>query len=457
MVCIVAVIAVTHVTAQTAGLTLTQDSKKAAVEKISSLLIENYVFLDVADRCAKHIKSKFEAGAFDSITANEEFAKSLTTELQSISKDKHMRVRRRQPDDVRNNEMDPSRTQYRALRRSADENYGFRKVEILDGNIGYIDMRYFAPTEAGRETAIATMKFLANTDAIIFDMRNNGGGNPDMIRLICSYFFDKPTHLNSLYYRKRNVTNEFWTLDRIEGKRRPDVPLFVLTSKRTFSGAEEFSYNMQTQKRALLIGEVTGGGANPGEMMPVNQTLGIFVPTGRAINPVTGTNWEGIGVRPEIEIDASKAYDIALERAKKAAEEYHRQMEDTAVAVVSKAMSILDKAREMFRQNMLQEGDKLAQEALDTGMPSGILNESSINDLGYKYLGEGQKLLALAIFKYNVEKHPASSNAYDSLAEGHMENGQNELAIKFYRKSLELDPRNENARTTIRKLGGEVK
>jgi tetratricopeptide (TPR) repeat protein len=132
-------------------------------------------------------------------------------------------------------------------------------------------------------------------------------------------------------------------------------------------------------------------------------------------------------------------------------------MEDTAVAVVSKAMSTLDKAREMFRQNMMQEGDKLAQEALDTGMPSGILNESSINDLGYKYLGEGQKLLALAIFKYNVEKHPASSNAYDSLAEGHMENGQNELAIKFYRKSLELDPRNENARTTIRKLGGEVK
>ena len=159
------------------------------------------------------------------------------------------------------------------------------------------------------------MNFLANADAIIFDMRQNGGGHPGLIQYICSYLFDAPTHLNSLYWRQGDRTEEFWTLDDVPGPKMPDVPVFVLTSSYTFSGAEEFSYNLQTRERATLVGETTGGGANPGGRMPVNQRFGIFIPTGRAINPITGTNWEGIGVVPDIAVDADEAYDTALAMA----------------------------------------------------------------------------------------------------------------------------------------------
>jgi C-terminal processing protease CtpA/Prc len=199
-------------------------------------------------------------------------------------------------------------------------NYGFQKLEHFEHNIGYLDLRGFVPEHLGRETAIGAMKFLANSDAIIIDLRKNGGGDPKMVQLICSYFFDKKIHLNSLYWRHTDRTVEYWTLDEVEGKRMPDVPLFILTSNRTFSGAEEFCYNMQTRERATLIGETTGGGANPGGTFNINDQFSIFIPTGRAINPVTKTNWEGVGVKPDIKIDADKALDRALEEAKKAAE-----------------------------------------------------------------------------------------------------------------------------------------
>ncbi len=136
-----------------------------------------------------------------------------------------------------------------------------------------------------------------------------------MVQYLCSYFFDQKIHLNSIYSRLNNSTREFWTID-VNGEKRPAIPLFVLTSSRTFSGAEEFSYNMQTQKRATIIGETTGGGANPGGYFPVNNELSIFIPTGKAINPVTNTNWEGVGVKPDIAVPVNDALNKAIELAK---------------------------------------------------------------------------------------------------------------------------------------------
>jgi C-terminal processing protease CtpA/Prc len=164
----------------------------------------------------------------------------------------------------------------------------------MDGNVGDLEITRFPPVELGRPTAVAAMKFLENVDALIIDIRHNGAGNPSTIQLVCSHFFGEKTHLYSLYGRERNRTQEFWTLDSIGGKRRPDLPLFVLTSRHTFSGGEEFAYNLKTGKRATLIGETTGGGANPGMFFPLNPPIGMLVPTGRAINPVPGDNREGI-------------------------------------------------------------------------------------------------------------------------------------------------------------------
>ncbi|MBL7738862.1 MAG: S41 family peptidase [Chitinophagaceae bacterium] len=201
------------------------------------------------------------------------------------------------------------------IRPGNTDDGGFKEVKILEGNIGYIDLRLFHPATAASSFADEHMKKLVNADVIIIDLRHNGGGAPDMVQYLCSYFFDKKIHLNSLYNRLTNSTREFWTTD-VKGKKLPAVPLFILTSKRTFSAGEEFAYNMQTQKRAILIGETTGGGANPGGVFSVNEQLSIFIPTGRAINPVTKTNWEGVGVKPDVEMASEKALEKAIEKAR---------------------------------------------------------------------------------------------------------------------------------------------
>jgi C-terminal processing protease CtpA/Prc len=170
--------------------------------------------------------------------------------------------------------------------------------------------------EYGGETAVAAMNFLSNTDAIIIDLRNNGGGSPAMIQLITSYLFgSNPIHLNSFYWRPNDVNSQTWTLPHVSGKRSPDTPVYVLTSGGTFSAAEEFSYNLKNLERATLIGATTGGGAHPGGSVVATDRFMVWVPTGRAINPITNTNWEGTGVSPHIEVPAAEALDVAHMKA----------------------------------------------------------------------------------------------------------------------------------------------
>jgi C-terminal processing protease CtpA/Prc len=191
-------------------------------------------------------------------------------------------------------------------------NYGFEKLERMQGNIGYIDLRGFMDPVAGADTVAAAMGFVANTDTLIFDLRQNGGGDPTMIALISSYLFgDKPVHLNDMYFREGDRTEEFWTKPQTAAKHFGDKDIYVLTSSRTFSGAEEFANNMKVLKRATLIGETTGGGANPGGVVRLNEHFGAFVPVGRAVNPITKTNWEGVGVEPDIKAPKEQALKIA--------------------------------------------------------------------------------------------------------------------------------------------------
>jgi C-terminal processing protease CtpA/Prc len=193
-------------------------------------------------------------------------------------------------------------------------NFGFEKVERLDGNIGYLDLRGFFDAEAAGETAAAAMNFLGNTDALIIDLRQNGGGSPAMVSLLCSYLFaGERKHLNDLAWRgpEGERVEQWWTLPHVAGKRYSDKDVYILTSKRTFSAAEEFTYNLKALKRATVVGEVTGGGAHPGGGQPINDHFAIWVPQGRAINPITKTNWEGTGVKPDTEVPANQALTTA--------------------------------------------------------------------------------------------------------------------------------------------------
>jgi len=192
------------------------------------------------------------------------------------------------------------------------ENYGFKEVSILPGNVGYLKLNQFAESENAFRTASAAMNLLSNTDALIIDLRDNGGGSPLMIQLISTYLFEgEEQHLNSFYFRPEGSTQQFWTLPYVPGKKIPDVPVFVLTSSRTFSAAEEFTYNLKNMKRATIIGDTTGGGAHPVNGYTINDNFDVRIPIGRAVNPITQTNWEGTGIAPHHTVDISVAKDYA--------------------------------------------------------------------------------------------------------------------------------------------------
>ncbi len=303
---------------QSTTFTLNQKQQKEVIESLLSNLSSDYIFPETAVKIADGIRSKQKSGAYSKITDSHEFARQLTEDLRAIGKDRHLGVRffgdRVEGVPAADREKQQKEIQNHVMKVA---NYGFRKVEILQGNIGYFKIDAFAPSDVAAATANATLSFLANTDAMIIDLRDNFGGEPDMVRFLASYFFPANVHLNDLYYRKGNRTEEFRTKD--PAGPRYEKPLYILTSSRTFSGGEEFAYDFQTQKRAILIGETTGGGANPGDEVMLKGDFSAFIPNGRAINPITKTNWEGTGVLPDVAMPANDALQYAHEAALKAA------------------------------------------------------------------------------------------------------------------------------------------
>jgi CubicO group peptidase (beta-lactamase class C family) len=286
------------------GPALDAGAKTEVIEAALKALKDSYVFPETADRMEQTIRERAARKEFDAVTDAAEFAGLLTTRLQEISHDKHLRV-------LLSNDSrmgaDPETRRAMAVKR----NFGFEGVERLRGNIGYLDLRGFEPADLARGTSIAAMRFLNHTDALIIDLRQNGGGSPEMVALLSSYFFDKRTHLNDIYERPGNRTREFWTEQLSPEKSYGSRPVFVLTSNRTFSAAEEFSYNLQSLKRATIVGETTGGGAHPVQIRPLGQRFLISVPFARSINPITKTNWEGVGVKPDVPVEAEKALKAA--------------------------------------------------------------------------------------------------------------------------------------------------
>ncbi|MBC7974864.1 MAG: S41 family peptidase [Myxococcales bacterium] len=282
-----------------------------------------YVFPDVAAKLETLLRDRARAGAYNRITSAKALADQLTNDLQSVSHDKHMRMRHSAkpvPDDPPLN-APPSDANKADMRRMARQlNAGFVKVERLDGNIGYLRLDYFLHGDDVGPRAAAAMTLLATTDALILDLRQNHGGDPATVALIVSYLYDAyaEVHINDIYDRPTDSTRQFWTLSALPGPRYADKPVYVLTSGQTFSGGEECAYDLQTLKRATLIGEVTGGGANAGGPVKVGTHFSLFVPTGRAVNPVTKTNWEGVGVKPDIATTAAQAFDTAYLQALRA-------------------------------------------------------------------------------------------------------------------------------------------
>src|SRR5215207_3971814 len=308
-------------------MTVDAAARREVVDNLLKRLNDAYVFPDTAAKIERAVRERLDRGEYDKLTSARQFAEKLTADVQEVSRDKHLRVRYSfQPIPERaGGRREPSAEERAEFSREMSRiNYGFQKVERLPGNIGYVEFRGFFDPEGGAETVASVFNFLSNTDAIIFDLRKNGGGDPKMVALICSYLFGaEPVHLNDLHWRdgKGERVEEFWTLKEVAGRRYTGKDVYVLTSGRTFSGAEEFTYNLKNLKRATIIGETTGGGAHPGGGFRISEHFGAFIPTGRAVSPVTETNWEGTGVEPDVKVPADQALRTAQVLALKKAVE----------------------------------------------------------------------------------------------------------------------------------------
>jgi hypothetical protein len=286
--------------------------KRQVIDSLARTLEASYVFPDVGNRVAADLRTRLANGEYDSLTSGVAFADRLTSHMAAIAHDGHLNVRFSDGQDTQLNERPTAEEQAKRERWARARNYGFDKIERLPGNIGYIELRGFMPVEMMRETAISAMKFLNNTDALIIDLRRNGGGEPAAVALFSTWLFPKgkKVHLNDLYWREGNRTESFYTDPKLDVPRYTGA-VYILTSNRTFSAAEEFTYNLKNLKRATQVGETTGGGANPGGGVILSRNFGVFMPTGRAINPITKDNWEGKGNVPEIPTSAADALRTA--------------------------------------------------------------------------------------------------------------------------------------------------
>ena len=280
------------------------------LEAVLTLLEAEYIFPDKAAEADAAVRAALAAGEFEGLDGAA-FCRAVTEVFHRVCADRHLRLM--WSDEPQEAEAD-GEAMFASL--SLSVNHGFQRVERLDGNVGYVDLRLVPAPADGGPLFAAAMRLLANTEALIVDLRRNVGGDVSTVTLWCSYFFGgDAVHLNDVYTRKDDSTRQYWTLEHVDGPRYLDRPVYVLIGPATFSGAEEFAYNLKATGRATLVGETTRGGAHPTEWYSITPQITFAAPYARSINPITGTNWEGVGVEPDLAVTADEAFDVAYREA----------------------------------------------------------------------------------------------------------------------------------------------
>lgn len=293
---------------------LSAPEKAAAVDLLAQRLTDNYVYADEGKKMAAAVRDHLLKGDYEKAATAAEFAGLLTTHIQAAHPDKHLSIRyvlNAPPDRPRPslNHGVPADMRQRMTEVGQYMNFSFEKVERLPGNIMYLKLNGFFEASIGKAAATAAMNLAANGNAMIIDLRDNRGGDPRMVAHLASYLLgDKKIHLSDIYYRADNETNTFWSDPDVPGPRfGADKPVYVLTSGKTFSAAEDFAYNLQAIKRITVVGEASGGGAHPIQPFRIDPNLVAVIPVGRSINPITKGDWEGTGVKPDVAVAADKA------------------------------------------------------------------------------------------------------------------------------------------------------
>jgi tetratricopeptide (TPR) repeat protein len=426
--------------------------KVKVLQKIASLLEAEYVIPEMAKKHAEEFKKKYESGSYDSYTNPKKFAEKITVDLISITKDKHINFRLIESSDIGEKPEGSLHHPIRYHRLGIRENKGFAKLEWIEGDIGYLDIRRFYYFSDVRDMAIAAMRILSNANAIIIDLRENGGGSGEYLS---SYFLEHPTQLTSWYSREDDFLEEYWTYKDIGVERLTDVPLFLLTSQRTFSAAESFAYDMKVRERATIIGESTKGGAHSVDLFKIDDRFEIYIPTARAINPITGGNWEGTGVIPDISVPPESALETAIELAKEAGAKFAKTKEAKLKLAVEEMQILMDRAEKLFRENKKDEAGTALDSVFQIADKHKLINEFFMDVLAYNYFSEKDEQILYAILKKKIEFFPKSPTAYVTLGYAYYKNNKKELAITNFENVLKLDPDNRNAKKMIKRLRNE--
>ncbi len=282
---------------------------KVLIDSLDKALHRSYVYPDKVDLMLTNVKKNYKSGAYNKIENRNELASQLFNDIQQAYKDGHFFIRYNpqlsefitapKPDSIQKDEREMG------VNEARESNFGFRKTEILQGNIGYLRLDRFYPfIDDAKPTMDGAFRFVSNCKALIIDLRFNGGGNPDMVLQTQSYFFKEKTRMNDIL-DSRNDTIKRWA-DPTTTNFKLNMPVYILTSRYTFSGAEDFAYGLQQVKRATVVGDTTGGGAHPSGEFSIGQGFVIRIPTHRSFNLITKTDWEGTGVRPNVAVSSEE-------------------------------------------------------------------------------------------------------------------------------------------------------
>jgi retinol-binding protein 3 len=437
------------------NLNVSKQEQAEVIDKISQLLKEEYIDPAIAEKSSIFIQRQFEVGAYEKLFDSEAFGKKISRDLQSVSHDAHMYLSLRKPKAVQQETNDPELAQIQRRRIEKQNNYGFKKVELLEGNVGYINFNHFSGHDSATKTAAAALHFLSNVDALIIDLRENHGGASSMVQFFLSYFFNEKTLLEIVTRRNKNEREEFWTLEDMPGKRLDEIPLYVLISRKSSSGGEKVPYLLQAHKRATIIGEVSAGADLRGDFFRVNERYSMFVSTAKSISPLTGESYGRAGVVPDIKVSAINALEKAYSLAKVEAKKYGDFKATNKITQLRKSVfNFLNAEKEL----KLEDARALIHKQLDLLVNNFDLDETALNDMGYRYLQLHQNPnVASIVFEYNAEQYPTSYNVWGSLADSYLELGQIELAVKNYKKALSIEPKDGYSLARLERLNTKYK
>ncbi|MBO0657009.1 S41 family peptidase [Streptomyces triculaminicus] len=297
----------------TNDLALTAADAALVIDRALERITAGYVFPERVAAIDAALRGRLASGEYEGLTGPA-FCEAVTAHLQEACPDRHLRLLwQDEPQSMDTADKDKETGQAAFLALLRKENQGVRRFEFLEGGVGHIDVRRVAFPDEGARTIGAAMEMAAGTRALVLDLRACSGGVPEGAAMWCSYFFaDDQVHLNDIYERATDTTRQYWTAGHLPAPRYLGRPVYVLTSAATFSAGEDIAYTLQAHGRATLVGETTRGGAHPTARYPVTEHITVTVPAARTISTVTGTNWEGVGVVPDIPTAAGDALEATL-------------------------------------------------------------------------------------------------------------------------------------------------